>query len=280
MREISARAIKDAVYQLAIDTAFTLPSGVKEALRNALDRETSPRGRSALELILKNAEIAQQEKLAICQDCGLAVLFIEIGQDVKISGCNIRGAIDEAILDAYQDGYLRKSVCHPFTRANTKTNTPAIIHYDIVPGERVRIMFAAKGGGSENMSRVVMLKPADGKDGIIREVVNTVDMAGPNPCPPTIVGVGIGGDFELAAIMAKKAAVMRNPLDRNPDPELAELEDEILERINKLGHGPQGLGGNITSLGVNILMHPCHIASLPLAINLQCVAARHKEVIL
>jgi fumarate hydratase subunit alpha len=207
------------------------------------------------------------------------VVFLELGQDVHIAHGDLSEAVQEGVRQGYEEGYLRKSVCHPFTRRNTGDNTPAIIHVKIVPGDKVRLILAGKGGGSENMSRVMMLKPSDGKDGIIDYVVNRVKESGPNPCPPIIVGVGIGGTFERSALLAKEA-LLRQLGEPNLDPELAEMELVILERINKLGIGPAGLGGRTTSLGVSIEMQPCHIASLPVAVNINCHAHRHKELII
>ncbi len=280
MRELHVDDIKVAVKKLIEQASFELPEAVVSYIESALEAETSERGRSVLSQILENAQLAAKERLALCQDTGLAVLFLELGQDLHITGGSLTEAIDSAVAEAYEEFYLRKSVCHPFTRKNTGNNTPALVYTDIVPGDKLKIRFAAKGGGSENMSRLLMLKPADGREGVIREVVRAVDEAGPNPCPPVIVGVGIGGNFERSAILAKKAAVFRDPGSRNPDAELDELEQEILRRINALGIGPMGLGGNTTALAVHIMMEPCHIASLPLAINLQCHSARHKEIVL
>ena len=212
----------------------------------------------------------------MCQDTGLAVVFIEMGQEVHLVGGSLKEAVEEGVRQGYQEGYLRKSVCHPFTRQNTGDNTPAVIHVEVVPGDRFRLIFAPKGGGSENMSRVTMLTPAVGVQGVKEFVIQRVKEMGPNPCPPTIVGVGIGGTFEVAALLAKKSLL--RPLGSvNSDPELAALEKDWIEEINRLGIGPQGLGGRITSLAVHINMMPCHIASLPVAVNIQCHAARHKE---
>ncbi|OGP69578.1 MAG: fumarate hydratase, partial [Deltaproteobacteria bacterium RBG_13_60_28] len=220
-----------------------------------------------------------QEQIPLCQDCGLAVVFVELGQEVQITGGDFEQAIQEGVRQGYGEGFLRKSLCHPLTRANTGDNTPAVIHTEIVPGDRLKITVVPKGGGSENMSRVFMLKPAEGVDGIIDRVVTTVREAGANPCPPIIVGVGIGGTFERAALLAKKA-LLREVGSPNPKPELAALEKALLQEVNDLGIGPQGLGGRITALAVHVLMQPCHIASLPVAVNIQCHASRHKEAIL
>jgi fumarate hydratase subunit alpha len=249
---------------------------VLQTFDQAIEKEESPLGLEILKELKENARIAKEEKVPICQDTGFAVVFIELGQDVHLIGGTLTEAIHEGVRQGYRDGYLRKSVCHPFTRANTGDNTPAIIHTEVVPGEKVKITVAPKGAGSENMSRVVMLTPSDGIEGIKRFVIQRVKESGSNPCPPTIVGVGIGGTFEQAALLAKKS-LLRPLGSKNPDPELEKLESEILTEINQLGIGPQGLGGRTTSLAVHILMMPCHIASLPLAVNIQCHVQRHKE---
>jgi fumarate hydratase subunit alpha len=221
----------------------------------------------------------REEKAPICQDCGLAVVFVEIGQDIHFIGGNLKTAINEGVRQGYEQGYLRKSACHPISRKNTGDNTPAIIHLDIVPGDKVKIIVAPKGGGSENMSRVTMLTPAAGMEGVKEFVVNRIKESGSNPCPPTIVGIGVGGTFERSAILAKKA-LLRPLGQRNPDSELARIEEDILARIKKLGIGPMGYGGTTTSLEVFLEMEPCHIASLPVAVNIQCHAARHKEAVI
>lgn len=215
----------------------------------------------------------------MCQDCGLGVVFLELGQDVHLVGGDLETAIQEGVRQGYGEGFLRKSLCHPLTRANTGDNTPAIIHAEIVPGDRLKITVVPKGGGSENMSRIHMLKPAQGWAGIKERVVATVREAGANPCPPIIVGVGLGGNFERAAYLAKKS-LLRDLGEPNPDPELAKLEQELLAAVNDLGIGPAGLGGRITALAVHLLMQPCHIASLPVAVNIQCHSTRHKQVVL
>ncbi len=279
IREISTREIIKAVRDLSMDANYNLGNDVLLALNQALEKEDPGTAREVIKELIENARIAREEKVPICQDCGLAVVFVEIGQDVHIIGGDLRQAINEGVRQGYTDGYLRKSACHPITRKNTGDNTPAIIHLQIVPGDRMRIILAPKGGGSENMSRVDMLTPAAGIEGVKDYVVRRVKESGPNPCPPTIVGVGVGGTFERSAILAKKA-LLRNIGDRNPDPELAEIEEEILTRINRLGIGPMGYGGNSTSLDVFLEIEPCHIASLPVAINIQCHAARHKEAVI
>jgi fumarate hydratase subunit alpha len=277
MREIDVKLITEKVRNLCMEANTDLGEDVLQSFDRAIQKEDSPLGVEILKELKENARIAKDEKVAMCQDTGFAVVFIELGQDVHLVGGGLKEAIFEGVRQGYRDGYLRKSVCHPFTRANTGDNTPAIIHTEIVSGDQVKIIVAPKGGGSENMSRVMMLTPSDGKEGIKRYVVQRVKESGSNPCPPTIVGVGIGGTFELAALLAKKS-LLRPLGSKNEDPELDRLESEILGEINKLGIGPQGLGGRTTSLAVHILMMPCHIASFPLAVNIQCHAQRHKEV--
>ncbi len=277
MKEIDAGEITAKVREMCIDANCNLGEDVVNALRKAKNREESPVGREILDQLLENVRIAREDTTPICQDTGFAVFFVEMGEDVKISGGSLTQAITEGVKQGYQDGYLRKSICHPFTRKNTGDNTPAIIHVELVEGDRLKIIACPKGGGSENMSRVTMLKPSDGIEGIKDFVVNRVKESGANPCPPIVVGVGIGGTFEKAALIAKKA-LLRTIGSINPDPELAEMEAELLTRINNLGIGPAGLGGRTTALGVQVEMHPCHIASLPLAVNINCHAARHKEI--
>ncbi len=279
MREISVSEISETVARLCVDANYNLGADMFRALDQAAATEESSTGKDVIAQLKENAEIAHNDQVPICQDTGLAVIFAEIGQDVRIVGGSLEQAINEGVRRGYADGYLRKSACHPFTRANTGDNTPAIVHYRLVDGDKLKIIVAPKGGGSENMSKVVMLKPADGVAGIKAQVIDWVRQAGGNPCPPTIVGVGIGGNFERAALLAKEA-LLREVGSRNPDPELQLLEDELLEAVNNLGVGPQGLGGRVTSFAVHVKMLPCHIASLPLAINIQCHAARHKEAIL
>ena len=277
MREVAASRITEAVRDLCIKANTQLGEDVLDALKRALKEEESPQGRDILEKLILNAQIAREENIPICQDTGFAVFFVELGQDVHVSGGSLVEAINEGVRQGYKDGYLRKSICHPFTRQNTGDNTPAIVHIEIVPGDKIKLIVAPKGGGSENMSRVTMLTPAVGIEGIKDFVVQRVKESGPNPCPPTIIGVGIGGTFEMAAILAKKS-LLRELGTKNRDPELQKLEEDWLKAINDLGIGPQGLGGRITSLAVHIEMMPCHIASLPVAINIQCHAARHKEI--
>jgi len=277
MREIHVERIVDAVRDLAIRANIELGEDIISAFERALDREESPTGKDILKRLIENARIAREQRIPICQDTGFAVVFVEVGQDVHVTGGSLREAIEKGVRRGYQEGYLRKSICHCITRKNTGDNTPPVIHFDIVPGDKLKIIFAPKGGGSENMSRVTMLTPAVGIEGARDFVIQRVKESGPNPCPPTIIGVGIGGTIEQAAILAKKA-LLRPVGSENPDEELNALEKEWLERINRLGIGPQGLGGRITSLAVHINMMPCHIASLPVAVNVQCHAARHKEV--
>lgn len=279
MREIDVRLITEKVKELCIQANTELGEDVLRAFDRAIEKEESPLAIEILKELKENARIAREERVPICQDTGVAVLFLEIGQDVHLVGGDLKEALFEGVRKGYREGYLRKSMCHPFTRANTGDNTPAILHTEMVPGDKVKLIVAPKGGGSENMSRVVMLTPSDGIEGMKRYVVQRVKESGSNPCPPTIIGVGIGGNFEQAALLAKKS-LLRPLGTRNPDPELDRLESELLEEINRLGIGPQGLGGRTTSLAVHILMMPCHIASLPLAVNIQCHAHRHKEIII
>ena len=279
VREINTREITDAVKRLSVEANEQLGEDVLLGFQQALKNEISPVGKEILEQLIENARLAREEKVPICQDTGLAVIFLEVGQEVHLVGGDLKEAVNQGVREGYGEGYLRKSSCHPFTRANTGDNTPAVIYIDIVPGDQVKVMVVPKGGGSENMSRLFMLPPSAGLAGIKERVLETVKEAGPNPCPPTIIGVGIGGTFEQAALQAKKSLL--RPLGTpNPDPELERLEKELLAEINKLGIGPQGLGGRITSLGVHVRLLPCHIASLPVAVNVQCHASRHKEAVI
>lgn len=280
VRRISVTRITTAVKKLFIEANTELDADVLSALRRALKKEESLIGRQVLKKIIENSGVAAREVMPICQDTGLAVMFVEVGQDVHVTGGNLHEAIEEGVRRAYVDGCLRKSVCDPFMRANTKDNTPAIIHMDIVPGDQLRLIAMPKGGGSENMSQACMLTPAAGIDGIKAFVVKTVEKAGANPCPPIIVGVGIGGSLEQACLLAKKALLRPVGKKNQKDRRLARIESELLEQINALGIGPAGLGGRVTALGVHAEMVPCHIASLPVAVNLQCHVARHKEIIL
>ena len=278
MRELDVREITAAVRRLAVEANTDLPSDVIEAFRRFREAEKSPNGRDVLDQLLENARIAREDRLPLCQDTGFAVVFVDLGQEVHLTGGDLYAAVDEGVRQGYREGYLRKSiVADPLRRTNTGDNTPAVVHLRMVPGDRVRITFAPKGGGSENMSGIAMLKPADGVEGVKGFVIDRVREAGPNPCPPTIVGVGIGGTFEVAALLAKRAA-LRPVGDRSPDPFYAALEEELLAEVNRLGIGPAGMGGTTTSLDVHIETYPCHIASLPVAVNIQCHSARHKEV--
>jgi fumarate hydratase subunit alpha len=279
IRELPIQKITEAVKQMCIEANQNLGEDVLDCFQKALQTEISPVGKEILEQLIENARIAREEQVPICQDTGLAVVFLEVGQDLHLTGGDIKEAVHQGVREGYEEGYLRKSCLDPLTRVNTKDNTPAIIYIDIVPGDRLKVWVVPKGGGSENMSRIFMLPPSAGLTGIKEKIIETVKEAGPNPCPPTIIGVGIGGNFEQSALQAKMALL--RPLGTpNPDPVLDSLEKEILGLINRLGIGPQGLGGTTTSLAVHIRTLPCHIASLPVAINVQCHASRHKEMIL
>lgn len=280
-RDIHASEITEKVRELCKEAAFDLPEDVLAAMHVAREKEESPTGKVVFDRLLENAAIAQADRLPLCQDTGFAVFIVELGQDVHIVGGDLHDAIDAGVAKAYEDNYLRKSIyAHPLRRdVNTGDNTPAIIHVELVPGKQMRIRFAPKGGGSENMSGIAMLPPSAGVQGVKDFVVQRVIDAGGNPCPPIIVGVGIGGTFEYVAYLAKKA-LFRPIRDKNPMPDLAALEDELLDLINKTGIGPAGTGGTQTALAVKVEMHPCHIASLPVAVNIQCNSARHKEAIL
>ncbi len=278
MRVVKADEIKEAVKKLVMDTEYFIPEDFVEAIKKAEKTEESPIGKEILSTILKNAEVAAQEQVAYCQDTGYPVFFVEIGQDVHIEG-NIKDAINEGVREATKEGYLRASLAYDpiIERKNTGDNTPALIYFDIVPGDKIKIMFAAKGGGSENTSRQMMLKPADGWEGVKNFIIKTVANAGPNACPPFTVGVGIGGTFDYSAVLAKKS-LFRHIGERHPDPRIAKLEEELIEEINKLGVGPLGFGGSTTAVDVKIEIAPVHIASLPVAVNIQCHAARHREI--
>lgn len=279
MREINVQDIIAAVKQAAITANYVIGPDLLAAFQQGLKEEESPSGREIFRQLIENARIAGKECVPLCQDCGLAVIFAEVGQEVHITGGDFAAALHEGVRQGYQEGYLRKSLCHPLTRKNTGDNTPVVIHTEIVPGDRLKLWVVPKGGGSENMSRLFMLKPAQGWPGIKEAVVATVQDAGPNACPPYIVGVGLGGNFERSALLAKKS-LLRELGTTNPDPELGALEAELLAAVNDLGIGPQGLGGRLTALAVHLLMEPCHIASLPLAVNIQCHSSRHQEVVL
>ncbi|SKA82462.1 fumarate hydratase subunit alpha [Clostridium sp. USBA 49] len=278
MKEIHVLEITKAVRNLCIEANYFLSEDIKQKLEEACNKENWPFAKEILEKILENADIAKKENMPICQDTGMTCVFIEMGQDVHIIGGSLEDAINEGVRQGYIDGYLRKSVVKdPLNRINTKDNTPAIINYEIVTGDELKITVSPKGFGSENMSKIKMLKPSDGIKGVKEFIIEAVKEAGPNPCPPIIVGVGIGGNFEKAAIMAKKS-LLRPINERNRNPFYKELEEELLEKINSLGIGPQGFGGRTTALAVNIETYPTHIAGLPVAVNISCHVTRHKEI--
>jgi fumarate hydratase subunit alpha len=276
MRNVDVSLITDTVKELALDANCDIGESFIDKLREAIKNEKSDIGKNVMEQIIENDEIASKTKEPMCQDTGMVVVFIEIGYDVHLNG-DLYDAVNEGVRQAYHEGLLRKSIVkHPITRGNTNDNTPAIIHVKLVSGDKIKITLAPKGAGSENMSLVKMLIPSDGVEGIKKLVLHTIFYAGGKPCPPLIVGVGVGGNLEKSALLAKEA-IMRDLNDVNPDPVLAQLENELLEEINKLGVGPMGFGGSTTALAVKIASYPCHIASLPVAVNLQCHASRHKE---
>jgi len=281
MREIAAEDITKTVARLCKEANYFLGEDVLSALKKAREHEESPTAIGVLDQIIENADIAAKEEMPLCQDCGLAIIFVELGQDAHVKDGDLYEAIHEGVRQGYAEGYLRKSVVkQPFSaRMNTKDNTPAIIHTEIVKGDKLKITVAPKGGGSENMSRFVVLKPAQGRAGVVDFVVKAVEEAGSNPCPPTIVGVGIGGSAERAMQLAKKS-LLRTVGEPSKDKEVAELETDLLQRINATGIGPGGVGGRITSLAVHVETHPAHIASMPVAVNIQCHSARHKEAVL
>ena len=278
MKEINVSKITEAVKMMCINANYYLTDDVKEKIENAYKNEDWPMAKEMLEKILTNIDIAKNEKMPMCQDTGMACIFVEIGQDVHIVGGSLKDAINEGVRQGYAEGYLRKSVVKdPIDRVNTKDNTPAIIYYDIVEGDKLKIKIAPKGFGSENMSQLKMLKPADGLEGVKDFVLKVVKEAGPNPCPPIVVGVGIGGTFDKAANLAKRALV--RPLnERNSNDFYSDLEEELLEKINEIGIGPQGFGGKTTALAVNIETYPTHIAGLPVAVNINCHVTRHAEI--
>ncbi len=281
MRDIRCDEISETIAQLCIEANYYLGDDVIEALRVARDDEVSPVGQEVLDRLLENAAVAREDGMPLCQDTGLTVVFLDLGQDTHVIGGDLYEAVQEGVRRGYREGYLRKSIVdRPFsTRINTNDNTPAVIHCQIVPGDSLKITVVPKGGGSENMSALAMLKPADGRQGVVDFVVKTVEEAGANPCPPTIVGVGVGGTTEKAMWMAKHS-LLREVGQPSPDPEAAELERDIVKRVNRLGIGPQGLGGRTTALAVHVETHPCHIASLPVGVNIQCHSARHKQATL
>lgn len=277
MRQVEALTITNLVAEMCQEANIFLGDDVVNALKKALTQEESPAGKEVLKQLIENLEIARNEQIPVCQDTGFAVFFVEWGQEVHLTGGSLEDAINEGVRKGYREGYLRKSiVADPLERVNTGDNTPAVIYTSLVPGDKVKITFAPKGGGSENMSTVKMLKPSDGVDGVVDFVVNHVKESGPNPCPPIVVGVGIGGTFDKVTVMAKKALV-RSLGQPHPEPFYADLEQRILKEINDLGIGPQGFGGRVTALAVHIETFPAHIASLAAAVNINCHVARHVE---
>lgn len=280
MREIKASDVRETVSRLFQEACVHLPEDILSALKKAREEEESPIARDVLDRILENSDISARDGIPLCQDTGSSVVFLELGQEACIVG-DLYTAVNKGVAHGYTEGYLRKSMLsQPFSsRVNTKDNTPAIIYTDIVPGDRLRIIAMPKGGGAENMARLGMLTPASGRQGILDFVVRAVDEAGSNPCPPVIVGVGVGGTAERTMMLAKKS-LLRKIGEPNPDPEVADLERDILERVNKLGIGAMGYGGKITALAVHVETFPAHVASLPVAVNLQCHSARHKEAVL
>ena len=281
MRELDTALICQTVADMVVQANCCIGADVMESLRQGRDREEKPLARSILDKLIRNDEIAARRAMPLCQDTGMAVFRVRLGQELHIVGQPLEEALQQGMAQGYREGYLRKSVVRDpvFHRENTGDNTPAVIYYEMVPGDRLELFFAPKGFGSENMSAIKMLTPSAGLEGVKRFILDTVDRAGPNPCPPIVVGIGIGGSFEKAAQLAKKAAML--PItEKNPDPRYAALEDELLEKINALGYGPAGLGGASTALGVNILTFPTHIAGMPVAVNICCHAARHKSAVL
>lgn len=280
MRIINIKEITKTVKELSIEANYYLPDDIKEAIEKAEKNEKWPIANNILNKIIENSHIAAREKIPICQDTGMACVFVDIGQDIHIIGGNLEEAINEGVRQGYEEGFLRKSVVKdPLHRVNTNDNTPALIYYNIVPGDKVKIMVSPKGFGSENMSRIAMLKPSDGLEGVKNFVLETVRIAGPNPCPPIVIGIGIGGNFDKVAYLAKKA-LLRYVNEKNVDEFYGNLEKELLKEVNKIGIGPQGFGGKTTALALNIETYPTHIAGLPVAVNINCHATRHKERIL
>jgi fumarate hydratase subunit alpha len=279
MREIHVDEIRDNVARICIDAAYNLSDDVLMAFDRAIETETSPGAKEIIGLLKENARIAREDHIPICQDTGIAIFFVEIGQDLRIKNGFLSDAINEGVRKGYKEGYLRKSVVDPITRRNTGDNTPAIIYPEVVPGDKLKISFMPKGAGSENMSSIRMLRPTEGSEGIKNFVLECVTRAGANPCPPVVIGVGIGGDFEKAALIAKKA-LLRSVGSPNPKLELASLEETLLKAVNRTGIGPEGLGGKVTAMAVHVESFPCHIASLPVAVNINCHAARHKTILL
>lgn len=280
MKEINVSKITDEVKRLCIECNYFLNDDIMNSFKNMKEKEPFPVAKNIIDILMQNAEIAAKDHMPMCQDTGMTVVFVEIGQEVHIEGGSLEDAINEGVRRGYEEGYLRKSVVKdPIDRVNTKDNTPAVIHYSIVPGDKLKITVAPKGFGSENMSQLKMLKPSDGLEGVKKFVINVVKEAGPNPCPPIIVGIGIGGTFEKSAYLAKKS-LLRRIDKRNENPFYAKLEEELLNEINALGIGPQGFGGLTTALAVNIEAYATHIAGLPVAVNISCHATRHAEVTL
>ncbi len=279
MREIHVEEIRDHVAQICVEAAYNLSDDILTAFDRAQQMESSPVAKEIIGLLKENARISKEDHIPICQDTGIAVFFVEIGQDLRIKNGFIVDAINEGVRKGYREGYLRKSVVDPISRKNTGDNTPAVIYTELVPGDKLKISFMPKGAGSENMSVIRMLRPTEGVEGIKHFVIECVQKAGANPCPPVVIGVGIGGDFEKAALLAKKA-LLRPVGSPNGKLELASLEETLLKAVNKTGIGPEGLGGNATAMAVHVESFPCHIASLPVAVNINCHAARHKTIIL
>lgn len=280
MREIDVSIIQKLVAQKCISSNIYIEEDIMKAFENAKDKESSPVGNMVLDMLIKNAQVAKEEEIPLCQDTGMVVAFVEVGQEVHFINGNITDAINKGVIDGYRDGYLRKSVVEdPLLRNNTKDNSPAIVYYNIVPGDKIKIELMFKGFGSENMSQIKMLKPSDGEEGVFDFVIKAVKDAGPNPCPPIIVGVGIGGTMDKAANLAKYSLI--RPIgSRNKSEHLAKLEERLLEKINTLGIGPQGLGGVTTALDVHIESYPTHIAGLPVAVNINCHSSRHSTIVL
>ncbi len=280
MRDVHVSAITDAVKKLCMEANWDLEPDMRRAFDRALTTERSPAGRQVLQILKDNAEMAKTQRIPYCQDTGFVVCFVELGQDIHVTGGSLTDAINEGVRRGYGEGYLRASIVRsPFDRVNTGDNTPAVIHVDIVPGATMKIMVMAKGGGCENRSKYRMLPPAEGVEGVKEWIIECVRTAGPDACPPLILGVGVGGTFEKAALLSKQA-LFRELGSPNPDPTLDALERELLERANRLGIGPQGYGGDTTALGIHILTYPCHITSLPVAVTIECHAHRHKEATL
>ena len=280
VRSVNVELLTENIKEMCIQANHFLAPDMDKAMRDAHERETKPLAKQILGQLLENLDIAGEDMIPICQDTGMAVVFLRVGQDVHFEGGSVEDAVNEGVRQGYQEGYLRKSVVgDPLLRVNTKDNTPAIIHYEIVPGDQVEITVAPKGFGSENMSQIRMFKPSAGLQGIKDFILEAVETAGPNPCPPMVVGVGIGGTFDKCALLAKKA-LMRPLNSQNPDPFYADLEEEMLEKINKLGIGPQGFGGKTTAIGLNIETMPTHIAGMPCAVNINCHVTRHKSEVI